>query len=114
MERDAAGTHDHAVPLTRTTLTFSDGTTATSYSVGGKTGATGPTGPEAVVAIVPTAIDWSAGTATLQATLRVNGTAVTSGVTYKWTKGTDTESLGTARTLAVSDLNASYNCTCTW
>ena len=63
------------------------------------------------------AIDWTAGTATLRATLRVNGTAKTSGVTYKWTKGTATTSLGTAQTLSVSGtgaLNATYNCTCTW
>ena len=80
----------------------------------GDTGPQGATGPEAVVSITPTAIDWSAGTATLQATLRVNGTITTSGVTYKWTKGTATTSLGTSRTLSVADLNATYNCTCTW
>jgi hypothetical protein len=66
------------------------------------------------VTITPTAINWTASTATLQATLRVNGAIVTSGVTYKWTKGTATTSLGTSRTLSVTDLNATYNCTCTW
>lgn len=64
--------------------------------------------------ISPTAISYANGTATLQATLYVNGTAKTSGVTYKWTKGTATASLGTSRTLSVTDLNATYNCTCTW
>ncbi len=80
----------------------------------GPTGPQGATGPEAVVTITPTAIDWANGNATLQATLRVNGTITTSGVTYKWTKGTATASLGTSRTLYVTDLNATYNCTCTW
>ena len=64
--------------------------------------------------ITPTAIDWTASTATLQATLRVNGAIVTSGVTYKWTQGTATASIGTSRTLSVTNLNATYNCTCTW
>lgn len=103
--------------------TAADSTSPSAYSWSlikgpqGDTGATGPqgaTGPEAVVSITPTSIDWSAGTATLQATLRVNGTITTSGVTYKWTKGTATTSLGTSRTLSVTDLNATYNCTCTW
>ena len=80
----------------------------------GPTGPQGATGPEAVVTITPTAIDWTNGNATLQATLRVNGTITTSGVTYVWTKGTATTSLGTSRTLYVTDLNATYNCTCTW
>lgn len=64
--------------------------------------------------ISPTAISFTDGTATLQATLRVDGAIKTSGVTYKWTKGTATTSLGTSRTLAVTDLNATYNCQCTW
>lgn len=80
----------------------------------GETGPQGATGPEAVVTITPTAIDWANGNATLQATLRVNGTITTSGVSYVWTKGTATTSLGTSRTLYVTDLNATYNCTCTW
>lgn len=82
----------------------------------GDTGPQGATGPEAVVTITPTAIDWSNGNATLQATLRVNGTITTSGVSYVWTKGTSTEALNqeSSRTLYVTDLNATYNCTCTW
>ena len=97
--------------------TAADSTTPSAYSwslIKGAKGDTGAAGPESVVAITPTTIDWSAGTATLQATLRVNGTITTSGVTYNWTKGTATESLGTSRTLSVTDLNATYNCTCTW
>ena len=43
----------------------------------GDTGQTGATGPEAVVTITPTNIDWTAGTATLSATLRVNGVVTT-------------------------------------
>ena len=35
-------------------------------------------------------------------------------MTYDWTKGTAATSLGSARTLAVTDLNATYHCTCTW
>ena len=66
-----------------------------------------------VVTITPTAIDWGAGTATLQATLRVNGT-ITTPSAYSWTKGTSTTVIGTSSTLAVTDLNAAYNCTCTW
>lgn len=80
----------------------------------GPKGDKGDTGPEAVVSIEPTAIDWDKGTATLQATLRVDGTIKTSGVTYKWTRGDATTSLGEKRTLAVNDLNATYHCTCTW
>lgn len=83
----------------------------------GTQGVQGETGPEAVVSITPTAINWTDGTATLQATLRVDGVIRTSGVTYNWTRGTSTTSLGTTRTLSLtssSDLNATYNCTCTW
>lgn len=94
-------------------------TSASSYTwskyVGdkGDKGDVGDTGPEAVVTVYPSAIDWDAGTATLAVTLRVDGT-VTTPSSYKWTKGTATTSLGTAATLAVSDLNATYNCTVTW
>lgn len=87
----------------------------------GPTGPQGATGPEAVVTITPTAINWINKTATLQATLRVNGTITTSGVSYVWTKGTDGTSFGTDRSLVVQPtasnpdpLNATYNCTCTW
>lgn len=108
---------------TRTTVGYSDGSSSVTYTVGGKAGAdgaTGPqgpqgeTGPEAVVKVEPTAIDWTAGTATLRATLWVDGASKTSGVTYRWTKGDATTSIGTSRTLSVTDLNARYHCACTW
>lgn len=107
---------------TRTITTFSDGSTATTYTVGGKTGPQGETGgqgpqgetgPEAVVTVYPTAVNWTAGTATLAVALRVNGTIKTPS-SYKWTKDTSTTSLGTSSTLSVTDLNAVYNCTVTW
>jgi len=79
----------------------------------GDPGQAGQTGPEAVVTITPTNVDWTAETATLNATLRVNG-VVTTPSTYNWTKGTTTTSLGTNSTLAINDLNATYNCTVTW
>lgn len=79
----------------------------------GPQGATGDTGPEAVVNISISSIDWSNNTATLTATLRVNGSIVTPS-TYKWTKGSATTSLGTSATLTVNDLDAVYNCTVTW
>ena len=80
----------------------------------GPTGPAGATGPEGVVTVVATSIDWTADTATLTATLRVNGTVRTSGVTYRWTSGTSATSLGTGRTLSVADLGATYHCACTW
>lgn len=79
----------------------------------GQDGAKGDTGPEAVVTVYPTTIDWVAGTAILAVTLRVDG-VITTPSTYKWTKGSEATSLGTASTLAVSDLDAVYNCTVTW
>ena len=103
---------------TRTVVTYSTGDSTTAYSVArmGSDGQTGAAGPEAVVSISVTAVDFSAGTATLSASLRVNGT-VTTPTSYKWTKGTSTSSLGTSQTLSVSGtgaLNATYNCTVTW
>ena len=88
---------------------------------GGKTNPTtrnikgpqGDAGPEALVTIEVTAINYVAGTATLKAVLRVNGT-VTTPTAYKWTKGTSTTSLGTSQTLSVTSLNEVYHCTCTW
>ncbi len=80
----------------------------------GPTGPAGATGPEGAVAVVATSIDWTADTATLTATLRVNGAVRTSGVTYRWTSGTSTTSLGTGRTLSVAGLGATYHCACTW
>ena len=79
----------------------------------GATGATGATGPEAIVTISISSVNWTAGTATLSATLRVNGT-ITTPTTYNWTKNTSTTSLGTSATLSISDLDAVYNCTVTW
>lgn len=67
-----------------------------------------------MVAVSATSVDWTAGRATLQATLRVDGTVRTTGVAYRWTKGTAAASLGTGRTLTVTDLDATYNCACTW
>lgn len=100
--------------------TYSDNSTAITKSyVGtdgetGPAGATGATGPEAIVAITVDSVSWANDSATIRATLRVDGTVKTSGVTYKWTKGTSSTSIGTQRTLAITDLNASYHCTCTW
>ncbi len=79
----------------------------------GDPGQTGATGPEAIVTVTPTTINWATGTATLAATLRVNG-VITTPTGYKWTKGTSADSLGTGSTLDVTDLNATYNCTVTW
>lgn len=86
----------------------------------GATGATGPqgpqgaTGPEGVVTITASNIDWTADTATLTATLRVNGATVTTGVTYSWTRGTSATVVGTGRSLNVTDLGSAYHCSCTW
>ena len=79
----------------------------------GATGSTGATGPEAIVTLYTTAINYTAGTATLAVTLRVDG-VITTPTSYKWTKGTSTTSLGTGATLNVNDLNATYSCTVTW
>jgi len=104
---------------TKTTLTFSDGTTATSYSVGGLAGAKGDkgdqgdTGPEGIVSVTPDAIDWDASTATLRATLWVNGEDVHP-TAWSWTKNLDSTVLGTGQTLEVTDLDATYRCTVTW
>jgi len=96
-------------PTGKTGATGSTGPTGST----GATGATGATGPEAVVTVYPTAVNWTAGTATLAVRLHVNGTP-TNPKTWKWTKGTSTTSLGTAATLNVTDLNAVYHCTVTW
>lgn len=80
----------------------------------GPQGETGPAGPEAYVTVETTFIDYDTGTATLKGTLRVNGTVTTTGVSYVWTKNTETTSLGTNQTLTVNDLDAVYVCTCTW
>ena len=80
----------------------------------GATGNTGATGPEAVVVINPTAVNWAAGTATLVATLYVDGIVKSTGLTYKWAKNGTVISGSTSATLSVIDLNANYSCTITW
>lgn len=83
----------------------------------GDTGPQGATGPEAVVIVTVDTVDWGAGSATLRATLKVNGIAKTSGVSYTWTKGSASTVLGSLQTLSVSGtgaLNATYNCKCDW
>ena len=73
------------------------------------------------VEITVTAINWAAGTATIKATLYVNGTAKTTGVSYQWAKNGTSISGGTSQSLAITStsgtidgLNATYQCTCTW
>lgn len=95
------------------TILSTDWSTPVILAEDGATGATGPAGPEAEVTVFVSAINYTAGTATLGVTLRVNGT-VTVPSSYKWTKGTSTTSLGTGSTVNISDLNATYNCTVTW
>ena len=79
----------------------------------GDNGFTVVQGEKAVVTVYPTAIDVSAGTATLAVTLRVNGT-ITAPSTYNWTRDASDTSIGTGSTLSVSNLDAVYNCTVTW
>ena len=81
----------------------------------GDKGDKGDTGPEAVVSIDASSINWSEGTATLTATLRVNG-VVTTPTDWVWTKGSSTTPLSQNpdHTLSVTDLNAVYNCTVEW
>lgn len=83
----------------------------------GPQGATGPAGPEAVVTVSVTAIDYAANTATLSAALRVDGDAVTSGVTYQWAKDGTEISGATGSTLSVTaamGIGHAYSCTCEW
>lgn len=68
------------------------------------------------VSIRVTAIDYSAGTATLEATLYIDGTATTTGVTYEWLLDGTTISGATLRTysvLAATGLSHAYSCKCT-
>ena len=99
------------------TVTANSKTFTQSFTFSKSIGEKGDTGPEAVVTITPSNINWDAntgnGSATLTATLRVNG-AITTPTSYKWTKGTETTSLGTNSSLNVNDLNSTYNCTVTW
>ena len=69
------------------------------------------------VAVAVTAIDYNLGTAALQATLYIDGTATTSNVTYKWMKDGSIISGQTARTLSVTaamGLSHVYSCTVTY
>ena len=69
------------------------------------------------VSIAVTVIDYSAGTATLQATLYIDGVATTSNVTYAWLKDGTTISGETSRTLSVTaamGLSHVYSCTVTY
>lgn len=69
------------------------------------------------VSVSVTAIDYSLGTATLQATLYIDGTVTTSNVTYKWLKDGSVISGQMARTLSVTaamGLNHVYSCTVTY
>ena len=71
--------------------------------------------PNVVVAV--TTIDYDLGTATLQATLYIDGTATTSNVTYIWLKDGSVISGQTARTLNVTaamGLSHVYSCTVTY
>lgn len=60
-----------------------------------------------------TAVNYDAGTATIKATLRINGEIATP-TSYAWTKNDDPTVIGTSQTLNVTDIEAVYHCTCTW
>ena len=79
--------------------------------VTGPQGSTGSPGPEAIVTIEVTSV--SSGSATLKAYLWVNGTLTTPS-TYKWTKGSNSTSIGSSQSITVNDLAAIYNCTVEW
>ena len=88
----------------------------------GNTGATGATGvaPEGLVEVIVSAISYPSQTATLKATLFVNGVARSTGITdYHWYRvvGTTTTDMGhgsTMSTLSINNLNAIYRCVITW
>lgn len=69
--------------------------------------------PTAVVSITVDTISYLNNTATLRATLFVDG-AVKTPITYAWTKGTSTTVVGKNVTLGITDLDAVYNCVVTW
>lgn len=110
------------------TIEASEWTPAIKYVEDGATGATGDTGatgatgvaPEGLVEVIVSTISYPSQTATLKATLFVNGVARTTGITdYHWYRvvGTTTTDLGhssTMSTLSVSNLNAIYRCVITW
>ena len=69
------------------------------------------------VSIAVTAIDYTAGTANLQASLYIDGVLTTSGVTYQWLKDGTNISGQTSRTLSVTSamgLSHVYSCTATY
>ena len=68
------------------------------------------------VSIRSTAVDYSANTATLEATLYIDGIATTTGVTYVWLMDGTVISGATSRNYSVpasSGLNHAYSCKCT-
>lgn len=69
---------------------------------------------KAVVSIEVITVNWVLGTATLKATLRVDGVVKTSGLSYQWSKDTTDISGATSSTLNITDLATTYNCTITW
>lgn len=85
------------------------------------TGYEGPAGdgPTSDVQVYVASVNWDAGTATLHAVLRINGTVVTTQdypeMTYAWyEEGDETTVLGTSSSLIVNDLSKAYNCKITW
>ena len=69
------------------------------------------------VEIKVNSINYINNSAELIAILYIDGKQATpSGIQYKWTKGSDSTSLGTTNTLTISngDLNAIYNCEINW
>lgn len=111
---------------TRTLTTYTDGSTTTSYSVGGKAGQKGDTGAKGEDAVTMaittdngTVFKNSSGTTTLtahvyKAGVEVTGSALSALGTIKWYKDGDTTSVGTGATLSVSassvDSKAVYTC----
>lgn len=70
------------------------------------------------VSIRVTAIDYSANSATLEATLYIDGTPTTTGVSYAWFKDGNEISSATADTYSVTSagggLSHAYSCKCSW
>ena len=81
-------------------------------------GAKGDTGPEAVVDVTFDSVDWAAGSATLRASLLVNGSAPSGTVTYQWRKNGSNVSGATSQTVSIGsgtgDMTAVWSCAVTW
>lgn len=81
-------------------------------------GAKGDTGPEAVVDVTFDSVDWAAGSATLRASLLVNGSAPSGTVTYQWRKNGSNVSGKTSQTVSIGsgtgDMTAVWSCAVTW